>query len=40
MNTMYINYLINRINDQEKQRDNLDKTIKILREFLIEEVHK
>ena len=40
MNTMYINYLINKINEQEKQRDNLDKTIKILRELLTEETYK
>lgn len=40
MNTIRINYLINKINEQEKQRDNLDKTIKILRELLTEETYK
>lgn len=40
MNTTYMNYLIDRIDEQEKQRDNLNETIKILKEILIEEVYK
>lgn len=37
MNIAYIKYLIDRISEQEKERDNIDKRIKNLKEMLIEE---